>query len=152
MKTERRFTLIEMLVVIAVIGILAAMLLPAISKAHQMGLQVQCLNNEKQIGAAMQMYVQDNRMYCLPGYNKTSTNMAGRIGPASFTSTCRIRVVWIAPPVRTGRHRRRRKVSICMTEITAGTSMGRMGREAHCTNILRIQAKDICSSTAATNV
>ena len=70
MKTEGRFTLIEMLMVIAVIGILAAMLLPAISKAHQMGLQVQCLNNEKQIGAAMQMYVQDNKLYCLPGYNK----------------------------------------------------------------------------------
>ena len=79
MKTERRFTLIEMLVVIAVIGILAAMLLPAISKAHQMGLQVQCLNNEKQIGAATAMTVP-----FLPGFmTEKSTNVVS-VGPCGM--------------------------------------------------------------------
>jgi prepilin-type processing-associated H-X9-DG protein/prepilin-type N-terminal cleavage/methylation domain-containing protein len=56
----RAFTLLELLVVIAIIAILAAMLLPVLSAAKKRAAQATCINNQKQLGLGMQMYVQDN--------------------------------------------------------------------------------------------
>ncbi|MHB9134220.1 MAG: type II secretion system protein [Armatimonadota bacterium] len=63
MRTVTRyhgFTLIELLVVIAIIAILAAILFPVFAKAREKARQTTCLNNQRQIGTAMQMFIQDH--------------------------------------------------------------------------------------------
>ena len=57
---RQAFTLIELLTVIAVVGILAAILVPAIGKVRSNALTTECVSNLRQIGIGMQLYAQDN--------------------------------------------------------------------------------------------
>ena len=56
----KKFSLIELLVVVAIIGILSSLLLPTLGKSRDKAKQSVCKNNMKQLGLALQMYTEDH--------------------------------------------------------------------------------------------
>lgn len=71
MRISRLFTLVELLVVISIIMMLAALLLPALKTAKEITKGIACANNLKQIGVGYQMYGSDYNEYFAPWKNGT---------------------------------------------------------------------------------
>jgi prepilin-type N-terminal cleavage/methylation domain-containing protein/prepilin-type processing-associated H-X9-DG protein len=76
-RMAKGFTLLEMLVVVAIIALLAALLLPGLNRSKNRARQAACLNNLRQINLAVHMYADDSSDAFPPSTNQP---------PASFTA------------------------------------------------------------------
>jgi prepilin-type N-terminal cleavage/methylation domain-containing protein/prepilin-type processing-associated H-X9-DG protein len=83
---KQGFTLIELLVVISIIALLAAFLLPALSRAKSKARQIQCMNNLRQLQQAWNMYVTEQRDSLPLNQSTGSGSLSSSSAPGSWVT------------------------------------------------------------------
>ena len=93
-SAKHGFTLIEMLIVITIIGVLAALLMPGLSKARQKAKPTQCKSNLKNIGVGLAAYITryEGRFPKLrpDGYSQTADSHGTHLLPVEARQTYRL--------------------------------------------------------------
>jgi prepilin-type N-terminal cleavage/methylation domain-containing protein len=139
MESRRAFTLIELLTVFAIVALLAALLLPAMSRGRETARRIVCMNNLRQWGLATQLYAADHGDFLPPdgtpnpGESSTNTgwyiqlprqidlpryhDMPWRTNPAVPPGTA----LWICP-ANTRRSNGRNLFHYCLNEHVNGTA------------------------------
>lgn len=82
-RDRRAFTLVELLVVISIIGMLMALLLPAIHSAKEQARRMECANNQKQLALALISYETAHGSY--PGYRDSLSTNNNTVVPVNWT-------------------------------------------------------------------
>jgi prepilin-type N-terminal cleavage/methylation domain-containing protein len=82
------FTLIELLTVISIIAILAALLLPALSKARERAQAVMCLNNTKQLALGWQIYAGDHEDFLPYNVGMNGSSFRTKLNWVNNVMTC----------------------------------------------------------------
>jgi type IV pilus assembly protein PilA len=103
-KSSSGFTLVEIMIVVVIIGLLAAMAIPAFQKVRQSSQDKAVLNNARQLSAASDQYFLENGVSTVAvtnlvgsdKYVKAVNTVAGETYPANFTQGVTITISGIA--------------------------------------------------------
>ena len=80
MKDRKGHTLIELLVVLIIVGILIALIVPAVQRSRESARQAQCIHNQGQLAKAVHLYLTDDPYGRFPGYRAFAADGATVIG------------------------------------------------------------------------
>jgi type II secretion system protein G len=81
MRKEKGFTLIELLIVVAIIGIIAAIAIPNLLNAIDRGKQKRTMADMRSIGTAVESYAVDNNFYPKNMSNANAATISGYVSP-----------------------------------------------------------------------
>ncbi len=81
-RSTKGFTLVEIMIVVVIIGLLAAMAIPAFQKVRQNSRRGALINDARQIGAAAQQYMMENSVTQVTvAYNSDNGKVTGQLEP-----------------------------------------------------------------------
>jgi prepilin-type processing-associated H-X9-DG protein/prepilin-type N-terminal cleavage/methylation domain-containing protein len=134
------FTLVELLVVIAFIGILAALLLPTLSQAMRRAQQIRCINNVRQLGIGLHEFASDNQRYPLfvdaeydksgqpTNFNTWTEAVANQLGAVQKRDpNFWVKGVWLCPGVQSKGALRNGYSSYGYNAFGLGTNLDSLG-------------------------
>ncbi len=104
LKSSKGFTLVEIMIVVVIIGLLAAMAIPAFQKVRQSSQDKAVLNNARQLSAAADQYYLENGVSTVASgnlvgssnYVKVVNTVANEAYPAQFTQGITITITGVA--------------------------------------------------------
>jgi prepilin-type N-terminal cleavage/methylation domain-containing protein len=99
LRRARAFTLLELLLCVAIIGALLALLVPALSRARKVSYAGVCANNLRQIGIAFSLYTQDNADRLPNTSSLFAVNSDWKFGGLDFVGTQRTPLLSASRPI-----------------------------------------------------